>query len=47
VIGERAAVVGAASDARPLTAELSLIVGVVEDSGVLCVLRGVVLPRGS
>ena len=47
VISETAAVVSAMSDATPLTAELSLIVGVVEDSGVLCALRGVVLPSGS
>ena len=47
VIGERAGDVSAISDAIPVTAELSLIVGVVEDSGVLCALRGVVRPNAS
>ena len=44
VIGETACVVSAMSDAMALTVELSLIVGVVEDSGVLCELRGIVPP---
>ena len=47
VIAETAGVVSAMSEAMPATAEISLIVGVVEDSGVLCALRGVVPPSAS